>query len=238
VADGVGYLNAVENSDVLALSPRSQVDVGTSKLVNNGSLYAGAPGTDVVHIYGDLENNGLLLPCLSSLPAGHLYIHGAYTAGAAAQTRARIRGAGTDDRDHVTISDTANLRGALDVRLTDGFVPAVGDSFSLLKYSSRRGAFTALYLPALPSDRAWHVDYGTIALTLSVIAAPPIVPGDLNCDGVVNFKDINAFVLALSDPAVFRATYLNCNILNGDCNSDGAVNFKDINPFVALLSGN
>jgi hypothetical protein len=60
-------------------------------------------------------------------------------------------------------------------------------------------------------------------------------PGDLNCDGVVDFDDINPFVLALSDPAGYAAQYPNCNILNGDCNADGVVNFDDINAFVALL---
>lgn len=59
--------------------------------------------------------------------------------------------------------------------------------------------------------------------------------GDLNCDGAVNFGDIDPFVLALSDPAGYQAAYPNCNILNGDCNRDGQVNFEDIDPFVALL---
>ncbi len=62
--------------------------------------------------------------------------------------------------------------------------------------------------------------------------------GDLNCDGTVDFQDINPFVLALSDPAGYAAAYPNCNILNGDVNGDGRVDFNDINPFVELLSGN
>jgi hypothetical protein len=65
----------------------------------------------------------------------------------------------------------------------------------------------------------------------------PVHPGDLNCDGVVNFDDINPLVLALSDPAGYQAAYPDCNILNADCNADGVVNFDDINPFVAILSG-
>ena len=61
--------------------------------------------------------------------------------------------------------------------------------------------------------------------------------GDLNCDGTVNFDDINPFVLALSDPSAYHTTYPHCNILNGDFDGDGVVGFDDINPFVALLSG-
>ncbi len=61
--------------------------------------------------------------------------------------------------------------------------------------------------------------------------------GDLNCDGVVNFADIDPFVLALGDPAGYSAAYPWCAIENADINTDGQVNFADIDPFVALLSG-
>ncbi len=60
-------------------------------------------------------------------------------------------------------------------------------------------------------------------------------PGDLNCDGVVTFLDINPFVLALSDPAGYAQQYPDCHITNGDLNGDGQVTFADINPFVALF---
>ncbi|MEW6251528.1 MAG: multiheme c-type cytochrome [Planctomycetota bacterium] len=62
-------------------------------------------------------------------------------------------------------------------------------------------------------------------------------PGDLNCDGAVNFGDINPFVIALSDPAGHQAAFPGCALLHGDCNGDGHVDFGDINPFVALLAG-
>ncbi len=61
--------------------------------------------------------------------------------------------------------------------------------------------------------------------------------GDLNCDGQINFGDINPFVLAISDPAAWQIAYPNCDLMNGDINQDGGFNFGDINPFVALLSG-
>ncbi|MEW6250660.1 MAG: hypothetical protein AB1716_08420 [Planctomycetota bacterium] len=68
-----------------------------------------------------------------------------------------------------------------------------------------------------------------------VVAQAPV--GDLNCDGVVNFNDINPFVLALTDPLAYMHAYWACNILNGDTNRDGIVDFADISPFVALLVG-
>jgi len=62
--------------------------------------------------------------------------------------------------------------------------------------------------------------------------------GDLNCDGVVGFGDINPFVLYLSNFATWQATYVDCLATNGDINGDGVFpSFADINPFVMLLSG-
>ncbi len=63
------------------------------------------------------------------------------------------------------------------------------------------------------------------------------VVGDLNCDGAVNFADINAFVVALTGAANYQKDFPNCNFWNADCNGDRLVNFDDINPFVALLVG-
>jgi predicted outer membrane repeat protein len=63
------------------------------------------------------------------------------------------------------------------------------------------------------------------------------VYGDLNCDGAVDFGDINPYVLALTDPAAYGTTFPACDVLNADINVDGTVDFRDINPFVALLTG-
>jgi hypothetical protein len=63
--------------------------------------------------------------------------------------------------------------------------------------------------------------------------------GDLNCDGVTDFADINPFVLYLSNFATWQATFPGCDPLNGDINGDGVygqASFGDINPFVFLLA--
>ena len=61
--------------------------------------------------------------------------------------------------------------------------------------------------------------------------------GDVNCDGNIDFGDINPFVLLLTNPAAWQAQYPTCPMSNGDINEDGVVNFGDINPFVRLLTG-
>jgi len=63
--------------------------------------------------------------------------------------------------------------------------------------------------------------------------------GDLNCDGTVNFGDINPFVMFLSAYDQWASIFLDCNPANGDINFDGTYgqgSFGDINPFVALVT--
>ncbi len=64
---------------------------------------------------------------------------------------------------------------------------------------------------------------------------PGFRPGDTNCDGVVNFDDIDPFVLALSGQAAYDAQYPDCDWLTADCNGDGFVDFDDIAVFVGLI---
>ncbi len=67
--------------------------------------------------------------------------------------------------------------------------------------------------------------------------APPFAAGDVNCDGSVDFGDINDFVLRLSNFAAYLAAHPDCPESTADVNGDGVVNFGDINAFVALLAG-
>jgi hypothetical protein len=89
------------------------------------------------------------------------------------------------------------------------------------------------YSTALPYD--WRIA-GSIDLAFE-LTCESLLPGDLNCDGVVDFADINPFVLIITDPDAWQAAYPDCPLLNGDLNRNGSVGFEDINPFVALLTG-
>jgi hypothetical protein len=82
-------------------------------------------------------------------------------------------------------------------------------------------------------------DYGMApgggATVLALYCASPHLLGDINCDGEVDFGDINPFVLILSNPEAWAAHYPACDASNGDINNNGTVGFDDINPFVRLL---
>ncbi|MEW6249359.1 MAG: hypothetical protein AB1716_01835 [Planctomycetota bacterium] len=87
------------------------------------------------------------------------------------------------------------------------------------------------------ASRGFQAVQVTVRTLIAYLDAQRTLRGDLNCDGAVNFDDINAFVLRLSDPEQYALTYGGCPDANGDASGDGMVNFSDINPFVALLSG-
>jgi len=60
--------------------------------------------------------------------------------------------------------------------------------------------------------------------------------GDLNCDGAVNFDDIDALQRALAGLSQYYRVHRLCNHLNGDFSGDGVVTFDDVDAFVGYLN--
>ncbi len=58
---------------------------------------------------------------------------------------------------------------------------------------------------------------------------------DADCNGAIDFFDIDPFLLALFDPAGYVAAQPTCDLGNADVNGDGAVDFFDIDPFLSCL---
>ena len=61
--------------------------------------------------------------------------------------------------------------------------------------------------------------------------------GDMNCDGALDFDDVAPFVLALTDPATYAASFPACNIAAADMNSDTFENGGDLQMFIDALIG-
>ena len=54
--------------------------------------------------------------------------------------------------------------------------------------------------------------------------------GDCNCDGTIDFADVDPFVYALSGQQTG-----DCPLMNADCNRDGRVSFADVDAFVGMM---
>lgn len=71
--------------------------------------------------------------------------------------------------------------------------------------------------------------------------APPVCRGDANCDGNINWRDIDFLIAAMNDnewnwEQQFLPNLPNCPFANNDANQDGSVNWRDIDPFVARMN--
>ncbi len=64
---------------------------------------------------------------------------------------------------------------------------------------------------------------------------PACSRGDLNCDGAIDFADIDPFVLALFDPDAYAAAFPACDRAYADTDRDDRVNFFDIDGFLECL---
>ncbi|MBK8267748.1 MAG: hypothetical protein IPK83_05360 [Planctomycetes bacterium] len=60
---------------------------------------------------------------------------------------------------------------------------------------------------------------------------------DPGCDGTLDFDDVDAFVQALINPALYQANFPACYIGSADVNGDGKIDGGDVGPFVSLLLG-
>jgi hypothetical protein len=77
----------------------------------------------------------------------------------------------------------------------------------------------------------WGGTFSGIGIECAQVTCAPVVcPGDVNCDGVVNFFDIDPFVTVLGG-----GTIPGCPPEAADVDGDGDVDFFDIDPFIGRL---
>ncbi len=225
-------------------SPTYQWRIGTTGLVDDGTHIFGATTSCLTIVGLVLSDVSDLYNCLVSNAADGCIAASNYaTVGVASPP------AITDPPDDQTIEEYTNV-----------VFTVVASGTSPLSYQWRRngvnlttggniyGATTAtLVLLYVPANQAGHYDVvvtngcGPVtspAAHLVVNTGFGAGRGDLNCDGSVDFGDINPFVLALSSgETTYYNAYPDCHYYNGDINTDGDVGFGDINPFVSVLSG-
>src|SRR5262249_26663429 len=120
---------------------------------------------------------------------------------------------------------------AIDARFDNGFVPKAGDIFEVVDAGSLSGEFSQLTLDPTIVRGKMIYDATSASLVITLL-------GDLNCDGKVDFDDIDPFVIALIDQSQYESLHPDCNYANADVNNDGLVDFNDIDSFVTCLVNN
>ncbi len=67
----------------------------------------------------------------------------------------------------IAFPTSAPLTGSVSVNFNSGYIPSAGDSFPLVTYGTRTGAFTTL---ALPAQEQWQTNYSASTFTLSILS--------------------------------------------------------------------
>ena len=148
----------------LTVNAASMVDI------TGGNLF-GATG----NINGNVDlTGGVVNPGDGANLIGELKITGTYTQGSAGAATIDLGGKTAITQYSVLdITKAASLSGTLNVNLVNGFVPTVGNTFTILDYLSDTGMsmFTTTNLPTVSGDH-WTITYDAKDVVLTLVAGP------------------------------------------------------------------
>lgn len=218
-------------------------DAGLTRL-ENGRIWT--PGGVTLHA-GTLTGTGWLKANVSNVAGvirpgnsiGTLTIEsgtgpdipGNFSQGAAGTLRIDLGGTTPGaEHDQVIVAGSAALNGTLEIATSGGFVPQVGQQFTILTRASGSGQFSSV---VAVGGGQYSVAYNPNTVVITVVQSPcdGYSPCDMNCDGSVNAQDIQPFRELLFNVGT------PCAPCSGDTNSDGSVNAQDIQGFVTCLLG-
>jgi hypothetical protein len=137
-----------------------------------------------------------------------------------------IAGTGGPEYDQLSISGNVNLSGSLNLSLLGGFLPANGNAFQIVTFSSLSGLFTEISWPPLNPGLAW--EYRTLSNAIEIYCGT-----DTDQDGLTDTLE-SAFCTDPNDPDTDDD-----NILDGneDRNRNGLVDAVETNPCDADTDG-
>ncbi len=136
-----------------------------------------------------------------------------------------------DEFAQFDVSGNAGLAGILDITLINGFEPQTGQSFVILTFGSRSGAFEHVTGMAAGPGKVFRVQYNPTDVTL-VVGLP--APGDFDHDGDVDNDDVLHFESCATGPGAPQNAP---NCLNADLDGDADVDQSDFGLMQRCHSG-
>lgn len=133
-------------------------------------------------VVGNVNNDGTLNP---GAPVGIFVINGGF-----AQTNGTFAAAleSSSTYDQLLVLGSAQLGGALSVTLTNGFMPNVGDQFTIVQSLGLSGGFATTNLPSIGTN-LWTIEYtggGAVVLTVTNPPSAPAAGYDLFAQQITN----------------------------------------------------
>jgi autotransporter-associated beta strand protein len=151
-----------------------QIDgsISSNTFVSHGGALAGS-GT----VNGNITNNnrGIVSPGDALGVPGVLTVENNYTQAQGATLLIQIAGADAGQVSVLNILGNANLNGYLDPVLVNGFVPRIGQSFTIINYASHTGFFSHIQNQVFDHGRKrWLLVYLRTSARLIAIGNGPL----------------------------------------------------------------
>jgi hypothetical protein len=157
-----------ENFGTLAMTDNSTLgynDTGTDPLVNEPGAtvtYDSESGSGDAYIYSPVTDDGAV-----NVGAGGTLSVPSF---APATTSSTTIAVSRKSEAKISVSGTANPKGALAIQTADGYLPPVGSKLSILTASSLRGKFSAITGLQINSTEEWAVSYKSTSLVLTAVS--------------------------------------------------------------------
>jgi hypothetical protein len=152
--------------------------------IPSGETFTGS-GT----IEANLTNAGTLSP--GSSP-GTITVDGDFTQESTGTLAIELGGTTPGTQyDQLVVTGAAALDGTLDVSVIDEFSPSLGESFTILTYTSHTGSFDMLNLPTLGLGLAWKIAYESTAVTLTVVESGGSISGEVTYTGDEGYNPVS-----------------------------------------------
>jgi hypothetical protein len=105
--------------------------------------------------------------------SGKLSITGAYTQQVAGSLNIQVGGTAVGNKySQLAVSNGVSLDGTLNVTLIKNFVPAIGDTFTIVTFSTRSGQFATVNGLSINSGEHFQVNYTSTGVQLQVVSGP------------------------------------------------------------------
>ena len=140
--------------------------VPTSMSLQKGSLVG--KGT----VAAALSSNAAVTAGDSSAKPAKLSITGSYTQQSKGTLNISMGGTTSGTFGDLAVTNGVVLAGTLNISLINGFVPAIGESFTIVSGSVVSGTFTTVNGTSINSSEHFQVNYSSNAVTLTVVAGP------------------------------------------------------------------
>jgi len=120
---------------------------------------------------GAVTSGGTIIAGDSTTTAGLLTVVGSYTQKAAGSLDVAIGStAPGTGYSQLAVSHGVSLGGTLNIALTGGFVPAIGDTFTIVSGKAITGQFSTVNGTSINSGEHFQVNYGGATVTLTVVS--------------------------------------------------------------------